>query len=204
MYLKKLVSLTAVVAVAVFAGGAQAAAGSTLENLQAAYNGESNANAKYLAFAEKADREGYGQAASLFRAAARAEQVHFERHAEVIKALGAVPKADIKKADVRSTRENLQDALNGETYEYTKMYPEFLAKAEKDKNAGAKDAFEDAKAAEEVHAKLYSKVLADLNAWKGAKKDFYVCPRCGNVVEALAWKLCPICKTSAKKFMTVS
>lgn len=175
----------------------------TLDNLQAAFNGESNANARYLAFAKKAEAEGYGKVASLFRAAARAEQVHFEWHAKVIKEMGATPTANIETPVVKSTQENLQAALKGETYESTIMYPEFLAKAEKDQNQGAIDAFEDAKAAEAVHASLYGKALKNLKSWKGSSKNFYVCPVCGNVAEKLNFKECPICGNDKSKFLTV-
>jgi rubrerythrin len=176
----------------------------TLDNLLTAYDGESNANARYLAFAKKADEEGYGQAASLFRAAARAEQVHFERHAAVIKELGGTPKAKIETPVVKTTKENLEEAFKGETYESTVMYPEFIAKAKKDKIKSAVDAFEDAGAAEAVHAKWYKKAIDNLNTWKGQKKDFYVCPLCGNVVDVLTGSKCPICATNMKKFMPVS
>ncbi|HNX68277.1 MAG TPA: ferritin family protein [Candidatus Omnitrophota bacterium] len=175
----------------------------TLENLQAAFNGESNANAKYLAFAKKADEEGYGRAASLFRAAARAEQVHFERHAKVIKGMGGTPTAKIETPEVKTTPENLKNALDGETYESTIMYPGFLKKAEADNNKDATDAFEDANAAEAVHASLYKEALADLKAWKRGNKNFYVCPVCGNVVERMGFKNCPICDTNKRQFMAV-
>ncbi len=155
----------------------------TLDNLLTAYNGESNANARYLAFAKKADEEGYGQVASLFRAAARAEHVHFEHHAAVIKELGGTPKAEIETPVVKSTKENLEAAMKGEIHESTVMYPEFLAKAEQDKIKSAVDAFEDAGAAEAVHAKWYKTAIDNLDNWKGQKKDFYVCPLCGNVVD---------------------
>jgi rubrerythrin len=176
----------------------------TLDNLQAAFNGESNANARYLAFAKKADAEGYGKAASLFRAAARAEQVHFERHAKAIKKLGGVPAAKIETPVVKSTAENLKAALDGETYEFTIMYPEFVAKAKLDKNKEALDAFEDAGKAEAVHASLYKQALGNLKAWKGKNKDFYVCPFCGNVVEKTNFRACPICGESKLKFMAIS
>ncbi len=176
----------------------------TLDNLQAAYDGESNANARYLAFAKKADEEGYGQVASLFRAAARAEQVHFEHHAAVIKELKGTPKAKIETPVVKSTKENLEAAFKGETYESTVMYPEFLAKAKQDKIKSAVDAFEDAQAAEAVHAKWYKKAIDNLDAWKGQKKDFYVCPLCGNVVDARTGSNCPICMTPVEKFMPVN
>lgn len=104
----------------------------TLDNLMAAYNGESNARVRYLAFAQKADAEGYGQAASLFRAAARAEQIHLRHHAELIKQLGGIPAAEIEKVDVGITKGNLESAVKGETSEKDTMCPEFKAQAEKD------------------------------------------------------------------------
>ena len=176
----------------------------TLENLQAAFNGESNANARYLVFAKKADEEGYGKVASLFRAAARAEQVHFERHAKIIKSLGAVPAATIEASVAKTTAENLEAAMKGEVYESTAMYPEFLAKAKKDNNKEAIDIFEDAGRAEAVHAGLYKKALGDLNAWKGKNKDFFVCPVCGNVMENMKSRVCPICETSRRRFISVN
>ena len=175
----------------------------TLDNLQAAFNGESNANTRYLAFAKKADAEGYGRAASLFRAAARAEQVHFERHAKVIKALGGVPTAKIETPVVKTTAENIEAAMKGEIYESTIMYPGFLAKAEKDGIKDASDAFEDAGRAEAVHASLYKEALGNLRAWKGKNKEFYVCPFCGNVVKVVNFKTCPLCGEKKEKFMKV-
>ena len=175
----------------------------TLDNLQAAFNGESNAHARYLVFAQKADAEGYGKVASLFRAAARAEQVHFERHAKAIKALGAVPAAKIEVTVPKSTAENLEAAMQGEIYESTVMYPEFLAKAEMDGNKEASGAFEDAEKAEAVHASLYKQALENLDAWKGKNRDFFVCPFCGNVVEKIGFQSCPICGESKRKFLSV-
>lgn len=101
-------------------------AGTPLENLQAAYNGESNAHAKYAAFAKKAEEEGYGAVASLFRAASRAEKIHAENHAEVIRSLGAEPVADVKTPEVKTTAENLKAAIAGETFERDVMYPAYL------------------------------------------------------------------------------
>jgi rubrerythrin len=176
----------------------------TLKNLMEAYNGESNANVRYLAFAKKADEEGYGKAASLFRAAARAEQVHFEWHARIIKSLGGTANTTIEQPVVGSTKENVEAAMKGETYENQVMYPEFLAQAKAAKVKDAVDAFEDAEAAEGVHAALYKKVLDNMDEWKGVKKDFYVCPLCGNVVDKLPAAVCPICATEAKKFIFVS
>ena len=198
------IAFMALIAFPILAHAQEAAptVGTTLENLMAAYNGESNANARYLAFAKKADEEGYGKVANLFRAAARAEQVHFERHAIVIKELGGQAKATIETPVVKSTKENLESALAGETYESTQMYPAFLAKAESDKSMNAVDAFEDAKMAEEVHAGWYKKALSELDNWK-TKTEFMVCPKCGNVVDIIPGPNCPICKEDTRLFIPV-
>ena len=108
---------------------AAAAPSKTLDNLMAAFNGESNAQAKYLEFAKKADQEGFAGAAALFRAAAKAEETHARTHGEVIAKLGGAPKADIKLPEIKTTADNLKAALEGETYERDKMYPEFIAEA---------------------------------------------------------------------------
>ncbi len=214
MLLKKC-SVVLVVAALVFSVGAiagtfnvhaqekEAIAKSTLDNLQAAYNGENNAHVRYLAFSKQAEREGYGMAASLFRAAALAEQFHYERDAELIKKLGGTPKADIETPVVKSTKENLESAMAGETYENKVMYPEFLKQAKKDNNAEAADAFEDSAAAEGSHAKMYDSILKNLALSKNLTRDFYVCPTCGNIVDALTRTVCEICGTSVKKFKRV-
>lgn len=176
----------------------------TLENLQAAFNGESNAHTRYLAFAQQADAEGYKKVAGLFRAAARAEQIHFERHAKLIKELGGTPAANIETPVVKSTTENLGAAMKGEIYESTIMYPEFLARAQRDQNKGAIDVFADAERAEAVHAELYKKALENLNTWKAGGKNFYVCPVCGNVMEDMKYKNCPICNTHRREYITVT
>jgi rubrerythrin len=179
-------------------------AASTLDNLQAAYNGESNASAKYLSFAKKADEEGYGQVASLFRAASRAEQIHAATHAGVIKKLGGVPKADVKAAEVKTTKENLQAAIAGESYERDTMYPEFLAKARKDANKDAMQTFNFAKAAEAEHAKMYSDALARLDSLKGSKaKTYYVCTVCGFTTTNLDFQKCSVCFNPKDKYTPV-
>jgi rubrerythrin len=176
----------------------------TLNNLQAAFNGESNARVRYLAFAQKADAEGYGKVASLFRATARAEQAHLEQHARAIKKLGGIPVAQIDPVVAKSTAENLEAAMKGEIYESAVMYPEFLAEAEKSDIEAAINAFEDASAAEAVHAGLYKEALENLKVWKVGRVDFYVCPLCGNVVENIDFTNCPICGTAKEKFLKVS
>lgn len=181
------------------------AATTTLENMQAAFNGESNAHARYLAFAQHADQEGYADVANLFRAAARAEEVHASNHAEVIRGMGAEPKANIEAPEVKSTRENLEAAVKGESYERDTMYPEFIARAKTDGNTKAIKSLNLAKLAEEEHARLYEAALRQLDQSKGvAAGGYYVCPVCGFTVRVADFEKCPSCFTSKEKFEKVS
>ncbi len=182
----------------------EAGMATTLDNLMTAYNGESNAHARYVEFAKKADEEGYGQVASLFRAAARAEQIHAKTHGEVIKKLGGTPKADLKKPEVKSTRENLAAALKGETYERDTMYPDFMKQAKAEKNKDAMRAFNHALSAETEHAKLYKEALDNLASWKAGKKDFYVCPVCGYTVAKIDFEKCPVCSAPKDKYEKIN
>lgn len=176
---------------------------STLENLQTAYNGESNAAARYQAFAKNADAEGYGKVASLFRAASKAEGIHARNHARVIRKMGGVPKADVKAPEAKSTKENLAAAIQGETYEDKVMYSAFLAQARREKNAAAVRTFNFAKQTEANHAQLYTEALKNLEAWKGANQNFYVCDTCGNTVMKVDFKKCPICKSPKEEYVAV-
>jgi rubrerythrin len=176
----------------------------TLENLMTAFNGESNAHERYLTFAKKADAEGYTKVASLFRAAARSEEVHAGLHAEVIKKMGGTPKANIVKPEVKSTKENLQAAVKGETYEKDVMYPGFLKQARGEKNTDAIRAFNYAKSAEVEHAKFYSQALKNLAQWKGGTKDFYVCTVCGYTVTVIDFQKCPVCFNPKEKYQKVN
>ncbi len=177
----------------------------TLDNLQAAYNGESNAHAKYLVYAKQADKEGYPEVASLFRAAARAEEIHLTNHAVVIKKLGATPTAKIETPAPKTTKENLEDAVKGESYERDSMYPEFLKQAKADRNTDAIETFNLAKAAEAEHAKLYTAALNNLANSKGkAAKAYLVCPKCGFTTSEANFAKCPSCFTPKEKFEKVA
>lgn len=176
----------------------------TLENLQTAFNGESNANAKYLAFAKKADDEGYTKVASLFRAAARAEEIHMNNHSEVIKKMGGSPTADLKPAEIRTTAENLKGAIEGESYERDKMYTDFIAEARSNGNTDALKTFNFAKVAEGEHAKLYAEALANLADWKGGKTTFFVCSSCGYTTTDVNLQKCPVDFTPKEKFESIS
>ncbi len=181
-----------------------AGASTTLQNLQTAFNGESNAHARYLAFAQKADQEGYLQAAVLFRAAARAEEIHAANHAVVIKKMGASPQAKIEKPEVGSTQQNLQVAIKGETYEKDVMYPEFLKQARTEKNRDAIETFNFAKGAEVEHAKLYTAASKDLSNMKVGNVRYYVCSVCGYTTKKIDFEKCPSCFNPKEKYIAVS
>ena len=194
----------AVLAGPAFAGDKPAVkpAATTLENLQTAFDGESNAKARYEAFAVKADAEGYLGVAGLFRAAAFSESLHAAKHAKAITALGGTPKSELKAAEVKTTKENLKAAMKGESYEAKKMYPAFLKKAGADKNQQAAMSFKGALATEKAHAKLFSRASADMNAWK-AKKKFLVCQTCGYTTDDLTIKTCPVCSQPREQFKEI-
>ena len=165
--------------------------GTTKENLEAAFAGESQANRKYLFFAEKADEEGHKRIARLFRAAAEAETVHARNHLRVL-------------GGINSTRENLLVAIGGEHHEFTQMYPEFIKQAESDGNDKAKDSFDDANKVEEIHHGLYQAALAMLEKGQAMEeKPFYVCQHCGNTVEGEAPERCPVCGRPRSRFKRV-
>ncbi|MGA3213309.1 MAG: ferritin family protein [Terriglobales bacterium] len=176
----------------------------TLENLQAAFDGESNARNKYLAFAKKAVEEGYGEVASLFRAAAKAEEIHAHNHGVVIRSLGAEPKADIQAPEVKSTRENLAVAIAGETYERDTMYPEFIAEAKAAKNSDALRTFTFAIKTEAEHARLYTEALNKLETLKGASRQYFVCAVCGYTTENLNFLRCLVCGVAKEEYIRVS
>jgi rubrerythrin len=160
----------------------------TGENLKEAFAGESQANRKYLASAKKAEEEGYPQIAKLFRAAAEAETVHAHNHLRVMKG-------------IRATRENLQEAIDGETHEFKKMYPEMIEKAKTENNNEALQSFSFANSVEKIHASLYARALENIG--KNEELDYYVCPVCGNTVEKEPPEKCPICGASGKSFVKI-
>jgi len=142
--------------------------------------------------------------ASLFRAAAKAEKIHAEAHAAVIKKMGGSTKAEIQKIEVKSTKENIETALKGETYERDTMYPDFLKIAQADKNKDAVRTFNHAKAAEAEHAKLYKDALDNLPKWKEGKKDFFVCLVCGNTLTKVDFEKCSVCFAPKEKYEKVN
>lgn len=175
----------------------------TIDNLQAAFNGESNAHNRYLAFAAKADEEGYTQVASLFRAAAAAEEIHAAGHARVIRKMGATPTAQIAAPVVKSTRENLLVAIAGEIHERDVMYPDFIRQAEAESNKAALMTFNGALVAEAEHARFYQDALDHLESWRGGKRSFYVCEICGFTLAAEPTDVCQVCHARKEKFKRI-
>ena len=183
----------------------------TLKNLLAAFNGESNAAARYAAFATAADAEGYLKVGSLFRAASRAEQIHAANHSSVIQKLGGKPVATIEQAVVKTTEENLKAAIAGELYEVNVMYPEFIQEAEAQKISAARRTFRFAIEAEKEHAQLFTKALehiqhcVDKTCEKlSSKATYYVCPVCGFTADKAEFDRCPVCGHSKEKFELVN
>ncbi|MGA7615988.1 MAG: ferritin family protein [Thermoanaerobaculia bacterium] len=186
------------------ASAVPAVSAKTMANLMAAYNGESNAHARYLAFAEKAEQDGKGEVASLFRAAARAEEIHASNHATVIKKFGGKPEAKIEDPNVGTTEENLTAAVKGETYEKDVMYPDFIAQAKSERNRDALRTFNYARTAEIEHANLYSNAKKNLATLGDAKTTYYVCTICGYTTTNLDFTKCISCLNPKDKYVPVS
>ena len=160
----------------------------TEQNLRDAFAGESQANRKYLAFAAKAEKEGYAQVAKLFRAAGAAETVHAHAH---LRALG----------EIGNTAENLKVAVAGETHEFKSMYPEMIEVAQQEGNKTAERSFVYANEVEKVHAELYQNALDSLESLEEA--DYYVCGVCGMTVENEPPDKCPVCGAKGSAFFKV-
>jgi rubrerythrin len=162
----------------------------TQDDLMAAFAGESQANRKYLAFAKKAEEEGFLQIARLFRAVAHAETIHALSHFKV-------------SGKINSTAENLKSAIEGETYEFTTMYPDFIAEANSEGESRAVKSFTNAMEVEKVHEVLYREALENLGK-SSETFDYYICPVCGYVHAKNAPEKCPICGTLGSRFEVIS
>ncbi len=161
----------------------------TQDFLKEAFAGESQANRTYQAFAVKADKEGYAQAAKLFRAASEAEAVHANNHLRAMKG-------------IRSTQENLKEAISGEDHEYTSMYPEMIDMAKAENVKDAELSFFWANEVEKIHSQLFNKVLSN-QAASATTYPYYVCPYCGNTVEKQPPEKCQVCGGDGAEFKRV-
>ena len=163
----------------------------TMENLQEAFAGESEANRKYLAFARKAEQDGFPQVAKLFRAAAEAETVHAHAHLRVM-------------GGVKGTAENLRAAIYGEGHEFRQIYPKFVKEAEEEGNKPATFSFKHALTVEEIHHGLYSEALKAIQSGQDLSQNrIFVCGVCGNTVYGGPPDVCPICGAKKEKFFEV-
>jgi rubrerythrin len=157
--------------------------------LKEAFAGESQANRTYLAFAAKAEQEGYLQAAKLFRASAEAETIHAHNHLRALK-------------KILSTKENLQESIAGETHEFKSMYPAMIESAKAEGNKIAERSFHFANEVEKIHAKLYQVMLDHLDKAQEIY-PYFVCPVCGFTVGKAAPEVCPVCGAMGKMFKKV-
>ena len=186
----------------------------TTENLRKAISGEAQACIRYLGFASKADDEGFPGVARLFRAASIAEKIHAQSHQRVLQAeeqmienlessekLGKAIDALKTKGDIKGTMENLQAAIDGETFEFKSMYPAMIQDAVTEKQLDARHSLEYAMSIEMVHAKLFKKALATPE--KDQVKSYFICPLCGHTVESEAPGKCPYCGVDKEKFHAV-
>ncbi len=173
-----------------------------IKNLNAAFQGESNASHSYTKFAEKADEEGYPEVARLFRATSASEAIHRDNHKAVILELGGkVDDFELAPVKIGTTAENLKTAIKGETYEVDSMYPEFLALAKKEDVRPAMRTFRFAMETEKAHAKLYQNALDNLG--KNPKVNYFVCEVCGMTVTELPKEKCEVCRKPVDEYKEI-
>ena len=180
-------------------------ASKTVDNLKAAIIGETTASAKYLAYSKKAKEEGLNKIALLFETASRSEGIHANNHRSVLEQLGVKMEEVKPKYEVKSTKENLQDAINGESYEVTTMYPDFIKTANEGNVNLAVLSFNYAYQTEKKHKDLYKDALDKLNNKQEnlMASNYYVCPTCGNTYAGEAPNRCGISMTSKDRFLSI-
>lgn len=189
-----------------FTGCKQAAPVKTIENLKAGIKGETTASARYAAFAQKAREEGNDTIAKLFDAASKSESIHAVNHTKVLEELGEKMEAFTPEFEVKTTAENLQAAMEGESYEVSTMYPQFIADAQAEKVEKAVRSFTWATDTEKKHQQFYGKALEalKLNSEKTLSFEYAVCPVCGNTYEmATLDEKCAFCMTPREKFIRI-
>lgn len=191
------------VAIATFSGCKKK--DNTIDNLKSAITGETTASKKYEAFAQKAKEEKLDKIAKLFEAASKAEAVHAKKHTGVLEKLGVKMDYIDVKVSVKTTKENLDDALKGETYEIDNMYPEFIKKAKEEGKDDAATSFDWAFQVEKTHQAFYKAAIDALskNDFKNLSDTYAVCPICGNTVSPKALQTCPICGAAQAVFIVI-
>jgi rubrerythrin len=203
--MKRVTKLSMLICSIVLISGCASNPVKTIENLKAAYNGESTASAKYAAFSQRAKAEGFEMVAAMFQATSKAEAIHAANHLKVLEKLGQkISSPQLGSYTVQSTAVNLADAMKGESYEIESMYPGFIATAKSERSSDAVRSFTWALDTEKKHLDFYTKALAAIN--NGAEKSFpakwYVCPVCGNTYDAgSVTAKCDFCMTSRDKYL---
>jgi rubrerythrin len=198
--------LFAAICLIAFAGCMKPKPTKTIENLKAGIKGETTASAKYAAFAQKANEEGLDTIAKLFEAASKSESIHAANHTKALEALGEKMDEIKPEFEVKTTAENLQAAIDGESYEVSTMYPQFLADAKAEKVEKATKSFTWALDTEKKHLQFYTNALEALkaNAEKTLPFQYAVCPVCGNTYDnAKVDEKCAICQTPKEKFIVI-
>jgi rubrerythrin len=202
----KRILFLAVIVLFALAGCTQKKPVKTIEDLKAGIKGETTASAKYAAFANKAREEGYDTIAKLFDAASRSESIHAANHIKVLETLGEKMEVFAPEFEVKTTAENLQAAIDGETYEVTTMYPQFLKDAENENVPDAMKSFTWASETEKKHQQFYTNALQALNMKNESTLSFEyaVCPVCGNTyAKANMDAECAFCMTPSERFITI-
>jgi len=186
-------------------GNVKHSSATTIKNIKAAITGETTASAKYAAYAKQAKKEGYAKIALLFEAASKSENIHANNHRSVLEQLGDKMDKVTPKYEVRSTKENLEDAIKGESYEVATMYPEFIKTANDEGVNIAMISFNYAFQTEKKHKAMYENALEKLNTGKANELSslYMVCTTCGNTYDSQAPKRCGISMTPRERFLTI-
>jgi len=178
----------------------------TIQNMHNAYKGETTAHFKYAAYSKKAAEEGHPEIALLFKAASGAELIHANNHKVVLLRMGEAIPEITPEFSVKSTAENLKEAIEGESYEFNTMYPEFIKDANAAGNYMAQISLTYAYKVEQKHRDFYIAALAALEAGTDntLAKIYYLCPTCGNTYATTAPSRCEISMTDSKLFIKVT
>lgn len=202
---RRIITTALAIAVGVFAVSAQTPSKKTIQDLKEAFTGETTASAKYAAYAKKAKEEGNTQIAVLFEAASKSESIHAANHKAALEQLGEKAPAVDPKFDVKSSKENIEDAIKGESYEVETMYPGFIKDASSEKVNIALISFNYALKTEQRHKVLYENALKALVEKKTASlpSQYQVCPTCGNTYDGTGPARCGICMTPRERYVTI-
>ena len=206
MKTRGIITAALALAIGVFPLTAQTTSKKAVRGLKDAFTGETTASAKYAAYAKKAREEDHPQIAVLFEAASKAEGIHAANHKAALEQVGEKAPAVDPKFDVKSTKENLEDAIKGESYEASTMYPGFIKDANKEKVTIALISFNYAMQTEKKHKILCEHALQSLIEKKTAllASQYQVCPTCGNTYDNTGPARCGICMTSKDRYITIS